>query len=242
MTGLAVVCAGLAAWWWCGPPPQRIWVDRLSSGRESRPAAGKSNGWLTPGRIAAACAVVLGFVLGGVFGLLVGVGAGPFVARWIGGLSSRQDERRALQIGRSLPVAIDLMAAALDAGAAPAHAVAVVARSSSGPVAEVLHTVAHRWSLSNDLQTVWDGVDPSLDPVARAFRRADSSGISVVALLTSAAQECRRRRAAERRKVAASVAVRTAAPLGVCFLPAFFLVGIVPAIIGGATDFLPSLG
>jgi hypothetical protein len=26
--------------------------------------------------------------------------------------------------------------------------------------------------------------------------------------------------------------VRTAAPLGACFLPAFFLVGVVPTIIG----------
>lgn len=243
MSAAAVLCSALAAWWWCGSPPHRRWRHRLASDQADRlDSSPPRGGWLTHGRLAAACIVVLGFALGGGFGFLIGLAAAPVAARWINGLGSRHDHERALEIGRSLPVAIDLMAAALDAGAAPAHAVRVVAQSSTGPVADVLHTVAHRWSLSNDVDTVWDGVDPNLEPVARAFRRADSSGISVVALLTAAAQECRRRRAAERRKAAASVAVRTAAPLGVCFLPAFFLVGIVPAIVGAATDFLPALG
>jgi pilus assembly protein TadC len=46
------------------------------------------------------------------------------------------------------------------------------------------------------------------------------------------ADEARRSDRSERLERARRVGVRTAAPLGLCFLPAFLLVAVVPTIIG----------
>ncbi|MGQ2913044.1 MAG: type II secretion system F family protein, partial [Aeromicrobium sp.] len=54
-------------------------------------------------------------------------------------------------------------------------------------------------------------------------------------VLAAAAADLRRDRASQARERARAVGVRTAAPLGLCFLPAFFLVGIVPTLIGVAS-------
>ena len=48
---------------------------------------------------------------------------------------------------------------------------------------------------------------------------------------SGAADELREQRRASARERARSVGVKTAAPLGLCFLPAFVLIGIVPTII-----------
>ena len=71
-----------------------------------------------------------------------------------------------------------------------------------------------------------------MGPLGRAFRRAATSGMPVARVVASVADEMRRERRAARRERSRRVGVRTAAPLGACFLPAFFLVGIVPTIIG----------
>ncbi len=79
--------------------------------------------------------------------------------------------------------------------------------------------------------------DPVLAPVGRAFRRAEPSGMPVAHVVSGVADDLRRERRAARRERSRKVAVRTAAPLGVCFLPAFFLIGIVPTIIATFRSF-----
>jgi pilus assembly protein TadC len=88
--------------------------------------------------------------------------------------------------------------------------------------------------VGGDPQAVWTHLagDPVLGPLGRAFRRAAASGMPVARVVASVADELRRDRRAARRERSRGVGVRTAAPLGACFLPAFFLVGIVPTIIG----------
>jgi len=55
------------------------------------------------------------------------------------------------------------------------------------------------------------------------------------------ARELRERAHAEVESRARSVSTRAAAPLGVCFLPAFVLLGIVPLVAGlvGSLGLLP---
>jgi hypothetical protein len=45
------------------------------------------------------------------------------------------------------------------------------------------------------------------------------------------AGDLRRRRRAAAEQRARSVGVRAAAPLGLCFLPAFVLIGVVPSVV-----------
>ncbi|MEO6605583.1 MAG: type II secretion system F family protein, partial [Aeromicrobium sp.] len=99
--------------------------------------------------------------------------------------------------------------------------------------------LASRLAVAGDPIRVWSSLlhDPALAPVGRAFRRAETSGMPVAQIISGVADELRRERRARRRDDSRKVAVRTAAPLGVCFLPAFFLIGIVPTIMGAFRSF-----
>jgi pilus assembly protein TadC len=62
--------------------------------------------------------------------------------------------------------------------------------------------------------------------------RAQRSGAPVVAAVERLSDELARRSRAEVEDRARAVGVRAAVPLGVCLLPAFLLLGIVPLVVG----------
>jgi len=190
-----------------------------------------------PGWLAAACtpvAVVL--FLGWPVGLVVGLIAAPVVRSAVGRLETGAARRRNLVARRQLPGALDLVTAALDAGRPPGTALALAAEVTADPLGSDLSSVAHRVSVAGDLNAALSDVDGPLLPLARALRRADQSGVPVADVITSAALDVRREDQAARRQQARQVGVRTAAPLGICFMPAFLLIGIVPTIIAVASN------
>jgi Flp pilus assembly protein TadB len=172
-------------------------------------------------------------LLGWPTGAMIGVIAAPMAHRAVGQLESAASRRRALRIAAQLPGALDLMVATLEVGRPPVTAFALAAEATSNPLGSELASVAHRLAVSGDSMAVWRSVeaDQALAPVGRAFRRAESSGMPVARVVSGVADDLRRERRARRRDDSRKVAVRTAAPLGICFLPAFFLIGIVPTII-----------
>jgi Flp pilus assembly protein TadB len=172
--------------------------------------------------------------LGPVTGVLVALVATPLARNAVGGLETAASRQRSARLADQLPTALDLMVATLDAGRPPAAAFALVAEVTSAPLGEELTLVGSRLAVGGDPQAVWTHLagDPVLGPLGRAFRRAAASGMPVARVVASVADELRRDRRAARRERSRGVGVRTAAPLGACFLPAFFLVGIVPTIIG----------
>jgi Flp pilus assembly protein TadB len=137
-------------------------------------------------------------------------------------------------LAAQLPTALDLMVATLDAGQSPGAAFALVAEVTPTPLGDELSLVAARLAVGGDPHAVWAHLadDADLGPLGRAFRRAATSGMPVARVVASVAAEMRREHRATLRERSRRVGVRTAAPLGACFLPAFFLVGIVPTIIG----------
>jgi tight adherence protein B len=76
-------------------------------------------------------------------------------------------------------------------------------------------------------------------PVRECLRTADSLGAPVGPLLLGAAETARARTQAELEREAERLAVRVLVPLGVCVLPAFVLLGVVPVLIAvlGGTGF-----
>lgn len=172
-------------------------------------------------------------LLGWPTGALIGAIASPMAYRAIGQLESAASRQRATRIAAQLPSALDLMVATLEVGRPPVTAFALAAEATSEPLGSELASVAHRLAVSGDSMAVWRSVeaDRTLAPVGRAFRRAESSGMPVARVVSGVADDLRRERRARRRDDSRKVAVRTAAPLGICFLPAFFLIGIVPTII-----------
>lgn len=192
--------------------------------------------------VAAGLAPVGGFVLlGPLLGTMVGLALMPAVYRAVGQLESSAARRRAADLAAALPTALDLMVAALEVGRPPVSAFALVADATPAPLGPELAVVASRLGITADPQAVWRTLaqDPALAPLGRAFGRAQESGMPVAEIVSGVASELRRDRVARRREQSRKIAVQTAAPLGACFLPAFFLIGIVPMLVASFSSFLP---
>jgi pilus assembly protein TadC len=80
--------------------------------------------------------------------------------------------------------------------------------------------------------------DPVLAPVAAAAVRSSTSGVRLADAFEQLAREMRRQVRATAEARAQRVGVLVAAPLGLCFLPAFVCLGIVPTVIGIARGVL----
>lgn len=125
----------------------------------------------------------------------------------------------------------DLLAACLQSGLPVPTAIQAVRITELGQVAELLR-------LGADPVTAWAPAlaQPATAELARAARRTARSG---AALARQAAELAQRTRAdavdlAEARAQKAAVVV--AAPLGLCFLPAFLCLGVVPVVLGLASQ------
>ncbi|MGA9716402.1 MAG: type II secretion system F family protein [Aeromicrobium sp.] len=175
-------------------------------------------------------------LLGWPVGLVIGALAAPAVHSAAGRLESASTRRREAMARRQLPGALDLVTAALEAGRPPGSALALAAEVTPDPLGPDLSAVAHRMVVAGDLEAAVSDVDGPLLPLARALRRADQSGVPVADVIAAVALDTRREQHAAHRERARRVGVRTAAPLGLCFMPAFLLIGIVPTIIAVASN------
>ncbi|WP_059010579.1 type II secretion system F family protein [Streptomyces specialis] len=139
-----------------------------------------------------------------------------------------------------LPLAAELLAACLAAGATPGAAAEAVGASLGGQVGEHLCRAATELRPGGEPAVVWErfGGLAGAATLARRLELAGTSGAPVVVAVAAEAAECRarRRRAAQARGRRASVLVT--APLGLCFLPAFLLIGVAPVVIGLASELL----
>jgi Flp pilus assembly protein TadB len=170
--------------------------------------------------------------LGGWSGVLAGLAAGGLAWRVLGRLESPAEARRRADLARDLPVAVHLFGASLRAGSAVAPALADVAAALPGPVADEFLHVARRLELGMDPPSAWSATADELRPLGRSMVRAHRSGASVVATVDGLAEELRSSRRHRIEALARSVEVRAAAPLGLCFLPAFVVLGVVPMVAG----------
>jgi Flp pilus assembly protein TadB len=218
-------------------PPARI----THPGGRRRPARSVGRGaprW----RGGAAVLVALGTtaVVGGASGLALGVVLGIVMWRFIGRMEAPAERRRRERLARDLPDVVDLMAACLMAGLSPSAAVERVSAAVDRPMAEELWSVTARLRLGVDPIRVWTelGAHPQLGPLGRCVARAAESGASVADAMRRLADDQRRSSRAEVEGAARAVGVKAAVPLGLCLLPAFVLVGVVPVVAGSLGGFL----
>ena len=205
-----------------------------SAGSASENAPSAPGAWVTT---VAALGVGTGVALlvGSGVGVALGVLAVPLAWRWLSRLEPSAERRRREQLERDLPLLVDLLSACLRAGQAPGSALAAVTASlEPGPLRAETSTVVARLRLGGDPLTTWRalGSHPQLGPLGRTVARALDGGASVADAMSDLAQELRRTRRADAQARARSVGARAAAPLGLCLLPAFVLVGIVPVVAG----------
>jgi pilus assembly protein TadC len=182
--------------------------------------------------------------------------------RWRADVTAR---REAARCAGQLPRAADLVAACLDAGATPADALDIVRQHVGDPLAARLAPAAGALRAGADplaayadplragadqlpahagkLAMRWvarSREDPARSLV-RALARAIDSGAPVAATVAAVADEERRRQRWSAEAAARRAGVLAVGPLVVCFLPAFVLLGVVPVILGIASDVLGGL-
>jgi pilus assembly protein TadC len=128
------------------------------------------------------------------------------------------------------------MAACLAAGAGPREAADAVGRSLGGPLGDALTRIAAELRLGGDPAACWARLGSH--DLGRCLERASSTGIPPVGEVSrlAAAYRAERTRAAVAR--ARRAGVLATAPLGLCFLPAFLLVGVAPVVMGLAGSIL----
>lgn len=214
-------------------PPWRRWLQ--VDGRPVTPRERRLH------RLAswAVCAALL-FLLGLPWGLAPAAGAvvlgPPLLAR----LQPAATRQRTERIVADLPLTIDLLAACLRAGRPPGEAVATVVHGIDGPLAEVLGEVERRLRLGTDPAQAWDSLqaEPACAGLARAVRRALRSGAPLASTLEYLADDVRQERRWNAETRARAVETRSVVPLGLCFLPAFILLGVIPTIAGSLSGIL----
>ncbi|WP_344444882.1 type II secretion system F family protein [Kitasatospora nipponensis] len=150
------------------------------------------------------------------------------------------DRERSLLLAQ-LPLTADLLAACLGSCGSPEQAARAVARTVGDPMRARLTAVAAELALGAPPAACWGrlGEDcPALDPLARCLVRTTVSGAPPALPLAAlaAAQRGAAARAAHARVRRAGVLAT--APLGLCFLPAFVLIGVVPVVTGLAAAFV----
>ena len=136
-----------------------------------------------------------------------------------------------------LAAAWDLLAACLHAGMAVPVAVRAVADGLGGPAGTALRRTAELLALGAGTEQAWQ---PALDcpatvRLARAARRSGRSGAALAQSLTRLADAQRAEVRAQSEAGAQRAGVLIAGPLGLCFLPAFLAIGVIPVILGLAT-------
>lgn len=136
--------------------------------------------------------------------------------------------------------ALDVLAVCLAAGMTVPAAAGATAAFAPSALAALLRRAADLLALGADPDIAWQahGIDPGAHcaGLARLARRSASSGSALADGVAELAEQQR----ADTGHVAAAAAERAgvliAGPLGLCFLPAFVCLGIVPVVAGLAGE------
>ncbi|MEV7801500.1 type II secretion system F family protein [Microbispora sp. NPDC088329] len=190
--------------------------------------------------VAAPVGFAIFLLLGGPAGVLAGTmtAIGLFVA--VRRREPAEVRRRRERMGADLPFAVDLIVACLRAGQPMSGAVETTAGAIAGPVGERLSWAGARMRLGAPPEEAWAVLsdEPALAALARTMIRAAQSGAPVAEVLTRLADDARRTAQAAASAAARRVGVHAVAPLGLCFLPAFVFLGIIPMVAGLAGQIL----
>jgi Flp pilus assembly protein TadB len=149
----------------------------------------------------------------------------------------RRGQQRVLLIGQA-PVVAELLATAVAAGATIGEAIDVVGQAVDEPVRSRLRAVRTAFDLGADPHTAWSAWldEPTLSQIAQAVIRSHHSGAPLSFVLDAAAKDMRHAHRSDIESRARAAGVRSVAPLALCFLPAYLLVGVVPVVAGFASS------
>lgn len=194
------------------------------------------------GPVLAVLGLLAWWLIGGVPGAVIGVGlalGGPALLERLDKRGDREEEELALQ----LPLALDLVGACLSGGSPLARALTSVALALEGPAGGRLLRVAAALAVGTPPAEAFGelGDRGAAGAAARALRRASEGGTPVAAAVSRVAEEARRAATTVARKKVRQAGVQAAAPITLCFLPAFLVLGTVPCVVAVAGPLMKAL-
>lgn len=185
--------------------------------------------WLFGVVAGGAVLALLPSLAGGVLGAVVAAGT-VLVLRRMEPAAVRAERERALA---DLPWAVDLIGTALRAGAPLDHAVLSVGSALDGPLGTRLQRIGRSLRLGATTAEAWSHL-ADLPPAGRlvaAVERSSANGSALAGALHRGADDLRADTAVRRQAGAQRAGVLIVLPLGLCFLPAFVLAGLVPVVL-----------
>lgn len=129
---------------------------------------------------------------------------------------------------------LELVAAMLDAGSGIGRSLELVAAVASADYAQALRPVVSALAIGADWETAWRSSEvrvPEILELRDALGFAALTGAPSSAILYAQAARLRRERFRAAEKRAASLGVKLVIPLGLCSLPAFICLGVVPVLL-----------
>ncbi|MFN8034177.1 MAG: type II secretion system F family protein [Mycobacterium sp.] len=143
--------------------------------------------------------------------------------------------------------ALDILAVCLKSGMSVPAATAAASATAPLPLGAVLRRAADLTALGGDPGAAWSvhggadgGEDATCVALMRLARRSATSGSALAQGISDLAEQVRHEVAQAANAAAGRASVLIAGPLGLCFLPAFVCVGVVPVVIGLASDVFSS--
>lgn len=216
-------------------------LDRLRKASAQQAERRRPAWWPDRTRLGAGLAgLAVAVVVGGWAGPLAGVPTAVAADRLLRRIEPRAARDRRLREVADLPLAADLLAAALRAGAPVDRSVLAVAEALGGPLSDRLGRVGRTLLLGGEPAEAWSHLLPvaGADRLVAAALRSSSSGAALAGALTRLADDLRADRSTAAEAAARRAGVLIVLPLGLCFLPAFILAGLVPVIVAVLGDVL----
>lgn len=259
---LALLCACAATWLWIPPPIAAARLTRLlPPGATPRPTQPDPASVAEPYPVgpvrgegapmlaslrkpdrrtvttATPVAVACGLLVGGIPGIVAAAVAFTVTTLILSHRESPESKQTRTRLTADLPFAADLMAACLQAGHPIPTATETAATAIEGPLGERLTWIGSQLRLGADPAPTWTYLtaDPPTAPLGRTMSRSAQTGAPVADALTRLADESREASRTAALATARTVGIKAVAPLGLCFLPAFVLLGIVPVVAGLAS-------
>lgn len=135
---------------------------------------------------------------------------------------------------RDTAMMLELVAAMLDAGSGIGRSLELVAATASRGYRRSLRPVVAALAIGADWETAWRSSEvrlPEILEMRDALGFAALTGAPSSAILYAQAARIRRERFRAAEKRAASLGVKLVIPLGLCSLPAFICLGVVPVLL-----------
>jgi tight adherence protein B len=126
---------------------------------------------------------------------------------------------------------IELLAAALATGVSVPRALFGVGQAVGGTTGQKLSRAGRQLELGATWVQAWAEAESDLAVIVEALQAAWEDGAPPIETLRAASQAERQRQKAAAKLAAARLGVRLVLPLGLCLLPAFVLIGLVPILI-----------